>query len=284
MDRTDVRASDAGPIDPRASDVRTIAQAVQGRLSADILFGRLAPDDRLRLEPLCESYAVGMSPMREALAQLVGRGLVIQDGQRGFRVAPISRRELDDITATRIRLESMALRDAIAHGDDTWEAQILATHHRLVRRPRTPELLVDEDWERRHRAFHLALIDACGSALLLGFCHDLHDRFDRYRRIAVQAAGRHPRVGANLHGAIVEAALARDAARAATLLERHIAEAAADIARMVAPRFPDTTPRRSARGTSLAETPARSAARSPSRRRTSGDARPRPSSQKGRPR
>ncbi|MDC7786318.1 FCD domain-containing protein [Rhodoplanes sp. TEM] len=261
-------------------DIRTIAQAVQGRLSTDILFGRLKPDDRLRLEPLCEAYAVGMSPIREALAQLVGRGLVIQDGQRGFRVAPISRRDLDDIAATRIRLEGMALRDAIAHGDDAWEARILAAHHRLARRPRTPDKLVDEDWETLHRGFHLALIDACGSPLLLAFCHDLHDRFDRYRRIAVQAAGRHPRITGSAHAAIVEAALARDADRAATLLDRHIAEAAADIARMGAPRFPDAEAARPARGTSLAETPARS----PARRRVTRDARPRPSSQKGRPR
>jgi DNA-binding GntR family transcriptional regulator len=261
-------------------DVRTIAQAVQGRLSTDILFGRLAPDDRLRLGPLCETYAVGMSPIREALAQLVGRGLVIQDGQRGFRVAPISRRELDDITATRIRLETMALRDAVRRGDDEWEARILAAHHRLARRPRTPDALVDEPWEVLHRCFHLALIEACGSALLLEFCSDLHDRFDRYRRLAVLQAGRHPRITASRHGAIVEAALARDAERAATLLERHIAEAAADVARMGAPCFPDGKATAARRGTSLAETPTSS----PARRRTVRGARPHASSQKGKPR
>ncbi|RAI45433.1 GntR family transcriptional regulator [Rhodoplanes roseus] len=260
--------------------VRTIAQAVQGRLSADILFGRLAPDDRLRLEPLCETYAVGMSPIREALAQLVGRGLVIQDGQRGFRVAPISRRELEDIAATRIRLETMALRDAIAHGDDAWEARILAAHHRLARRPRTADKLLDEDWETLHRGFHLALIDACGSPLLLAFCHDLHDRFDRYRRIAVQAAGRHPKVTSSVHGAIVDAALVRDADRAAALLDRHIAEAAADIVRMGAPRFPDADAPRPKGGTSLAE----ATARAPAHRRPTRDTRPRLPSQKGRPR
>lgn len=204
-------------------EARTFAQAIQTRLATDILNGQLAPGSRLRLQALCDTYEVSMSPLREALACLAGRGLVIQDGQRGFRTAPASHDDLRDITETRIEVETTALRLSIEHGDDAWEAGILAAHHRLSRRARCGDLLVDEVWEELHRGYHLAQIAACRLPRLLEFCSVLHDHCDRYRRLAVLHAGRHPQLKSS-HSAIVKATLARDAGRAQTLLSAHIRE------------------------------------------------------------
>ena len=216
------------------TDSRTFAQAVQTKLSADILSGRLVPGARLRLIQLCETYQVSMSPLREALSELSGQGLVIREGQRGFCVAPVSPEDLRDVTATRIRFEVMALKMAMEFGDTEWEATILAAYHRLMRQQRTPEQLVDEPWEMRHRAFHLALISACGSPRQLGFCLNLHDHFDRYRRIAVVRSGEHPRLQSR-HSDIVDAVLARDVPRACDLLADHIEESAREFTRLAGP-------------------------------------------------
>ena len=64
------------------------------------------------------------------MACLAGRGLVVQEGQRGFRVAQASADDLRDITQTRISMETTALRFSIERGDDVWEAGILGAHHR----------------------------------------------------------------------------------------------------------------------------------------------------------
>jgi GntR family carbon starvation induced transcriptional regulator len=207
---------------------RTFAQAVQTQLAEDILNGRLAPGMRLRLQALCDTYQVSMSPLREALAGLAGRGLVVQEGQRGFSVATISSDDLRDVTETRIRIETTALRLAIEQGGDDWEAAILAAHHRLSRNQRSDDLLINEVWEELHRAYHVALIAACGLPRLIGFYRALSDSFDRYRRIAVLGAGRHPRLKP-AHGAIVKAVLARDADRAERLLSDHVRESTAQI-------------------------------------------------------
>jgi DNA-binding GntR family transcriptional regulator len=148
--------------DDGAVDARTFAQAVQARLADDILSGRLAPGARLRLQSLCETYEVSMSPLREALSGLAGRRLVAQEGQRGFRVAAATLEDLHDVTETRIHIETLALRLSIEQGGDEWEAGILAAHHRLERRQRHNELLIDELWERLHRGYHMSLISACG--------------------------------------------------------------------------------------------------------------------------
>jgi GntR family carbon starvation induced transcriptional regulator len=216
------------------SDPRTFAQAVQTKLSADILSGRLTPGARLRLIQLCETYDVGMSPLREALSELSGQGLVVREGQRGFCVAPVSLEDLRDVTATRVRFEIIALKMAIEAGDTEWEAGILAAYHRLMRQQRTQEHLVDEAWEMHHRAFHLALISACGSPRQLGFCMNLHDHFDRYRRIAVLRSGEHPRLQPR-HSDIVDAVLAKDVARACDLLTDHIEESALGLMRLAEP-------------------------------------------------
>jgi DNA-binding GntR family transcriptional regulator len=224
------QAAVRGPADEASGDrSRTFAQAVQTQLAEDILNGRLAPGTRLRLQALCDNYQVSMSPLREALAGLTGRGLVVQEGQRGFSVATISSDDLRDVTETRIHVETTALRLAIAHGGDDWEAAILAAHHRLSRNQRTDDLLINEVWEELHRAYHVALIAACGLPRLIGFYRALSDSFDRYRRIAVLGAGRHPRLKPT-HGTIVKAVLARDADRAGRLLSDHVRESADQIA------------------------------------------------------
>jgi DNA-binding GntR family transcriptional regulator len=211
---------------------RTFAQAVQARLASDILNGHLAPGAKLRLQALCDTYEVSMSPLREALAGLAGRGLVAQEGQRGFRVAPASADDLHDVTESRVGIETMALRLSIERGDDAWEAGVLSAHHRLSRRPRSDELLIDEPWEELHRRYHMALIEACGLPRLLAFCTMLHDHFDRYRRLAVLQGGRHPALKSS-HAAIVEATLARDSQKAEALLADHIRESTAQFASLL---------------------------------------------------
>ncbi len=208
---------------------RTFAQAVYARLATDILNGHLAPGTKLRLQTMCDAYHVSMSPLREALACLAGRGLVVQDGQRGFRVAQASANDLHDVTETRVSIETTALRFSIERGDDAWEAAVLGAHHRLSRRPRSEKLLIDEAWEELHRGYHMALIAACGLPRLLAVCTMLHDHFDRYRRLAVLHGGRHPALKSS-HGAIVKAALAKDVEQAGRLLAAHIRESAAQFA------------------------------------------------------
>ena len=66
-------------------------------LRADILGGLRLPGERVQLDELRQEFGVSLSPIREGLARLVGEGLVIPVGQRGYRVAPISVEEFLDV-------------------------------------------------------------------------------------------------------------------------------------------------------------------------------------------
>ncbi|MBB5752700.1 GntR family transcriptional regulator [Prosthecomicrobium pneumaticum] len=205
-------------------------------LRADIISGELAAGARLRFIELQARYGLGTSPLREALSRLAADRLVLQEVNRGFRVPPLSRADFKDIARLRIELERSAIEAAVRSGDEAWEEGVVLAHHRLRRLGRQEaapeEPAVPEEWEARHRAYHAALIAACPSPWTLHFCAVLHDQFDRYRR----AAGRDPVVQIGLsrqHEQLIEAALARDAARAGAVLAEHIADTAeAVLARM----------------------------------------------------
>ncbi|WP_084609517.1 GntR family transcriptional regulator [Archangium violaceum] len=202
----------------------TLASAVVDRLRGDILHGVLPPGEKLRLEHLAPRYGVGRTPLREACCRLASEGLVTIEDQRGFRVAPISRADLLDLTRTRQQIETLALRAAIAQGDITWEGEVTAALHRLLRRvPASGSGTLDEAWELEHARFHATLLGACGSPWLLKFHAMLFDQTERYRRLA-QAYGKAGRDVGGEHTALVRATLDRDAERACALLTEHIAK------------------------------------------------------------
>lgn len=200
----------------------SLADQISTRVRTEILSGARAPQARIRLEELKSAFNVSWSPLREALSRLVAEGLVQTDESRGYRVAPVSRAEMSDITRMRRTLESMALRAAIEKGDDAWEADVLAAHHRLTKLEAKRQRREDLDqWEEWHRNYHEALTRACGSPLLLQFCAQLHDQFARYRKLFL-ASHQFDRAVAVEHRKLTEAALARDADKACSVIETHI--------------------------------------------------------------
>src|SRR5262249_1863934 len=131
-----------------------------------------------------------VTPVREALARLTAEGFTEMEGHRGYRVAPVSSADLWDIQRNRQMLEAEALRLSILHGDEHWEARLVSAHHLLAHMDRERSDLptaVDDQWELRHNAFHEALIAACQSKVLLGFCSLLSARASRYRRLSAAA-------------------------------------------------------------------------------------------------
>lgn len=203
---------------------KTLVESAYAALRRDIIEGKLMPGLKLRVEHLKDDYGVGAGTLREALALLVSDALVLTQGQRGFRVAPISAEDFEDITRNRMLLECEALRQSIALGDDAWEALVLAEFHRLSKAEArlhnaTPDSF--DEWELRNRAFHNALISACSSRWMHHFLGILYQQAERYRRLVV-ARQPIPRDVHDEHEQLAQAAVARQSDRAAEILESHI--------------------------------------------------------------
>jgi len=209
---------------------KTFASALVELIRRDIIAGSLPPGSRLPIKALSERYGAGPIPLREALARLSAVGLVTAREQRGFWVAQTSPEELESILALRLNLEVIALKESIANGTYEWEAQLLAAHHRLAhhtaRKADEGSTSIGEEWDKAHKAYHLALLAGCKSHWLMQFVNTLSDQMNRYRHLSMHSGDPARRDIAAEHKALLEAALARDAGRAAALLEEHLTRTA----------------------------------------------------------
>ena len=142
---------------------KTLTDLAYQQIREDIIHGKHAPEAKLGIKQLKTLYAVGATPIREALSRLSSDGFVVTEGQRGFRAAPISIKDLEEITNLRVTLEKEALRVSLETGDDDWESRVVAAFYQLTKaeKNKTPDNV--QIWEARNREFHEALISACSS-------------------------------------------------------------------------------------------------------------------------
>lgn len=211
---------------------QTLADSAYDRLRRDIIVGVRKPGERLRIEKLKTIYGIGPTPLREAMQKLAQDALVISEGNRGFAVAPLDPAEFQDLNLARTVVEKEALRLSIKHGDDLWEARVVAAAHIMGKEDsnlsEAPDSVPDS-WEHANAELHTALVSACGSQWLLKIRAGLHDLCERYRRASVyQKIGKRDLQAE--HSSIVKAALARDPGKACELLEEHFAKTATILA------------------------------------------------------
>lgn len=203
----------------------THATSLVKRLRMAIMTGELAPGSKLRLEALREKLGltISRSPLREALSRLGAEGLVLIEDKRGYRVIPVSEKNLQEIAKLRVHSEGLALRESITKGDQAWADSVRTAEEKLRSIKRTDNMSAtqQEQWEQAHRDFHLKLLEACDMPLLLNHCNTLHDLNDRYRRLFL-AKNPFDRDVNSEHGAIVAATLERNADLACALLAQHI--------------------------------------------------------------
>lgn len=200
----------------------SIGETAYRRIRADIIFGRLAPGQKLKLEVLREGYGASVSTLRELLSRLASEGLIEAEGQKGFVVTPVSATNLREIAAMRLLLEGHALAQSFAAGDMEWEGRVVAAHHKLVRMERrmlAQDRGEPETWKRYDWEFHHALISACGSRVLLETHAAIYDKYLRYQMVAVIFRGE---IAAQEHQTLLDCALRRDTASAVAVLTRHV--------------------------------------------------------------
>lgn len=206
----------------QVGSTETIGEKTYRRIRSDIIFGRLAPGQKLRLERLSAQYETSIATLRELLNRLLVEGLIVAEGQRGFEVMPVSPERWHEIAAMRELLECHALRQSIESGDVEWEGRVVAAHHKLAALEKqllSGDRSQTETWKRYDWEFHHALISCCGSKALLDAHSAIFDKYLRYQIIAVVFRGE---AAAREHRELLKAALKRDADAAAAVLVKHI--------------------------------------------------------------
>ncbi len=228
MDATDGAASA-----PRAW------QIVLERIESDLLDGRLAPGDRLPGErELAASLGVGRSSVREALRVLEVMGLIrtgtgsgptsgaiIIATPRGGMSALLrlqvaaSGFPLDDVVRTRLVLESAVVEALAADAGRSTDAA-----HAVIDAMESPDLTTAE-FLALDAQLHLAFAEASGNVVIAAMMAGLRTAIESYVQAGAAGIADWEAAAARLrseHRAILDAVDAGDAARARTLIHRHI--------------------------------------------------------------
>jgi len=211
------------------------------RIRDDIVSGALRFGERITMDALASRYGVSHMPVREALRELQGEGLVQIEPNRGARVRSIDSSFVENLFEIRTALEVMLVRRAAArctHSDiaelqaieDTLEQCIVAGDHAL---------LVAEN-----RRFHQAINRCAANA-------DALPLVDKHWML-LAALWRHYGYGqdrftgvANDHQNLIQALAAHDQEAAAMIMGAHATKAKlALLARIKAQAVPVVRPLR----------------------------------------
>lgn len=195
----------------------SLRDEVVRRVRSDIVSGRSAPGTMFSVPALAERLGISTTPVREALLELSRSGLISPRRNRGFQVEAISLDELNNLFAVRTLLECSAV--------TTLAGRPLADTAGLrVRADAVAAAVQANDvlgYLEADRAFHLALFERAGNALLTKLIMELRDGMRLY---GIDSTAGRQRQGASVeeHYQFIELAAAGDTREIATLIDRHI--------------------------------------------------------------
>lgn len=126
-------------------------QRVKRAIIGDLMRGDFVPGTHLTIDALTSRYGVSHMPIREALRQLEGEGILVSLAHKGFRIEAITEPYIRNIYDIRVGIESMLARRAVEQANAADVADIRSMHEDLNLLIRAGKPLVAS---RENIAFH----------------------------------------------------------------------------------------------------------------------------------
>lgn len=199
-----------------APPFRTKREFALDTLQQAIRTGRYQPGQQLRQTQLVQELGLGSTPVREAVLELLARGVLVQESHHSVRVAELDLARLRNLYRVRVLLETEAARLGTARLDDAAIAAMTALLREMERGHRKGDI---PTVARADGQFHRTLYAAAGNPILLDLIDQVGLSFPG--SILWNVPGR---IAHSLreHAAILEAVSERDPTAAASAIERHL--------------------------------------------------------------
>ncbi|WP_417670388.1 GntR family transcriptional regulator [Roseibium sp.] len=180
--------------------------------------GTLPPGTRMREDETARELGVSRTPVREAFARLLARGLV-ESSRGGWTVKELSRAQIMELYALRAVLEGAAARFA-AENASSADISTLVFASEAFERVSTGAL----ERARANMQFHEAIYEAAHNGYLSRTLEELNDSLALLPNTTFSVEGR-SEGAVNEHRAIVDAIRQRDAGAAERAARHHIEQA-----------------------------------------------------------
>jgi DNA-binding GntR family transcriptional regulator len=198
----------------------SLVDAAATRLRNAILAGELQPGEPVRVRDLQKRMGISHIPIREAIRQLEGEGLIVAPPRRTPVVAGVG---LDDLAAIyelrrMIELPTIRLaRERATHADVRKLREAFAAFESFAMETQST------DYWRRHDDFHWALLEPGANLWTRRVLDPLWTGAERYVRLFVSQYAT-PAETLRLHRALIETFELGDPDQVANSLDDHFAE------------------------------------------------------------
>ena len=202
----------------RKTKDRLLSEIAYEKIKEAIIVNELAPGQEVSESQLAERFAMGKAPLRRALASLTQEGLVQPQSRRGYIVEPLTMKDIHDIWAVRLLLETEAARLAAGNVDE----QYLKSLDRVCKKGYIHgNRATQRAYLSANRDFHLAICRSSGNARLAKILEQLIDHMSRmlFLGILVAQSVDHWEHG---HTELVTALVDGDGEKAASITKEHL--------------------------------------------------------------
>ena len=197
-------------------------EVVTEELRQRILRGDMLPGSRIRETEIAEQYGVSRGPVREALRSLEVAGLVLRLPRQASYVAPVHKRDVDEIYTMRAAIEELAIRRALHTPNQTLAHQLDAKASALSRAMDLgdPNAVVDADID-----FHSVFYALADHDRLVALWGTLTDPLRIMMRLSSRRTDPEWRLTVGGHLAIAQAAAEFDADACVAATRDHLEHA-----------------------------------------------------------
>ncbi|MDE2353691.1 MAG: GntR family transcriptional regulator [Betaproteobacteria bacterium] len=203
-----------------APEKKLLRETVHTQLRADILRCQIPPGSEIREAELATRFGVSKSPVRDALMHLEREGLVITTPRQGYRVAPISLSDVQDMFDLRQVLEGACMERIVRHAGERDLEEL--DEFRSFDASRWAG-----GFAEYNRTFHQRLAILSANRRLSDQIGTLVGQMERAVLVSLTAMKQgNPAQVIEEHGHIIDALQERNARRAVRLAEQHIESAA----------------------------------------------------------
>lgn len=213
---------------------RSVEDDVYAGIRDAILTGEIVGGDRLVHEDLASRFGTSRIPVRDALKRLVFDGLIETDARRGYWVTSFGRDDIEEIYGLRQMLESYAVRCACPRLSDADLTELEQLQEEIEH---SAEAGDTEHYVALNHTFHSRLYDGAEQPRLERIINSLWHGLPPLTPITGERSLTHT---AAQHRDVLQALRQRDADAAGRAMQRHIAEAGAQLCRQLERAGADT--------------------------------------------
>lgn len=198
-----------------STPIRTAHVTVTDRLRTAIISGELPGGTHLMQAELAQRLSVSVTPVREALRNLMSEGLVDYNAFHGATVHQTTRAELEDVYELRTVLIPLAVREGISNitADELDSAEALAHRMETAKDP--------AEWVELNREFHKIFYVASRRPKLYSILTTLADLSSLYVGVSISEDAERRARGDADHMEILRTYRAGDLARAIEVTVDH---------------------------------------------------------------